>query len=109
MTTHVLLTVSWLLGLIPALLLAGLYVWRIGWPRADNPAGRAMLALLGVTNVTYLLSVLVLIWPWLFLGPAGLTIRIGSRLAVAAVLWNLLRLFLRAQRAGRRADREDAS
>lgn len=108
MTSHVLLTISWLLGLIPAAVLLGLYLWRIGWPRKSNPAGRAMVGLLTVVNATYVLSVLILVWPWLFLGTGGLTIRIGSRMAVAAVLWNLLRLFLRAQRAGRRADREDA-
>lgn len=102
MTSHLLLTVSWLLGLFPSVLLLGLYIWRTGWPTRANPAGRAMVALLGVTTATYLLSVMILIWPWMFRGTGGLTIRIGSRLAVAAVLWNLLRLFLRAQRAGRR-------
>lgn len=101
MTLHVLLTVSWLAGLIPAAVLLGLYLWRVGVPGPDNPAGRAMVGLLGVTNATYLLSVLVLVAPGLFVGDGGQVLRVGSRLAVAAVLWNLLRLFLLAQRAGR--------
>lgn len=107
MTMHVLLTISWLLGLIPAAVLLAMYLWRIGVPREDNPAGRAVVGLLGVTNATYLLSVLVLVWPALFMGIGGQALRVGSRLAVAAVLWNLLRVFLLAQRAGRRKEREN--
>lgn len=98
---NVLLTLAWVAGLIPAAVLLGLYLWRIGWPGPDNPGGRALVGLLTVTNLTYGLSVIVLLLPEWFHDTIGSWVRVLSRLAVAAVLWNLLRVFLIAQRQPR--------
>ncbi len=102
MTGHLLLTISWALGLMPSAGLLVAYIWRVGWPGKDNPGGRAVVALTSVLTMTYLLTVVALVAPSLFNGGLGVTFKVCARLAVAAVIWNLLRLFVRAQRAGRR-------
>jgi hypothetical protein len=94
-------TVSFVVGLVPAAVLWVLYGLRTDW--RETQAGRAMFALISVFAVSYLLTVVVLLVPGWFHETAGIWVRIVIRLAVAAVLWNLLRLFLKAQRSGRRA------
>lgn len=96
----VLLVVSFFLGLIPAVLLWVLYWSRTRWEETD--AGKAFFALLAVTALSYLSSVLALVWPDFFQDtPAGVWLRIITRFAIAAVLLNLLRIFFKAQREGR--------
>jgi hypothetical protein len=97
---RVLLVVSFFAGLIPAVILWALYWSRTRWEESD--AGKAFFALLAVTALSYLSSVLALVWPDFFSDTAaGLWLRIVVRFAIAAVLLNLLRLFFRAQREGR--------
>lgn len=102
---RVLFTVAFVAGLIPAVLLWVLYGTRTRWWATD--AGWVVFALVSVTAVTYLVSAATLLWPEFFAagevpesGP-GLWIRIATRFAVAAVLWALFRLFVRAQREDR--------
>ena len=100
-----LLTVSFVAGLIPAVLFVIQYAWRSEW-RA-TPAGRAIMGLMSVIAGTYSLTVFALIWPAFFLGPAGVPLLIIIRLIIAAVLWNLWWVLRKAQRGdvdrGRRA------
>lgn len=104
---RVLLTISLFAGLIPAVLLWAGYGLRTRFWETD--AGRAFFALISVTAVTYVLSTATVLWPEFFAagevpptGP-GLLIRVLTRYAIAGVLWNLLRLFVKAQREGRSA------
>jgi len=99
-TSTLLTTVSFVVGLVPVVILWVLYGLRTAW--RETQAGRAMFALISVFAVSYLLTVVVLLLPGWFREPAGIWVRLIIRLAVAAVLWNLLRLFLKAQRNGRR-------
>lgn len=94
-----LLTASFVAGLIPSVVLLVLYSARTRfWATA---AGQAFFALIGVTALSYLLSVLALAVPGIFADTGGTWVRIVLRFAIALVLWNLLRLFFRAQREGR--------
>lgn len=105
--TSALITVSFILGLVPVAILWLLYGVRTQW--RETQAGRAMFALITVTAVSYLLSVVVLLLPGWFHDTVGIWFRIVTRLAVAGGLWNLLRLFLKAQRHGRRPNTTDSS
>jgi hypothetical protein len=91
-----LLLITFLAGLIPAVLFTLLYARRSAW--RSTSAGRAIMSLMSVTAVTYLSSVLTLVWPDFFRAEAGVWLRVGIRVAVAAVLWNLLAVLLRSQR-----------
>jgi hypothetical protein len=102
---RVLLVVSFVAGLIPSVLLLVGYGLRTRFWETD--AGKGFFALVAVTASSYLLSLLTLIWPAFFAagevpptGP-GLWIRVAIRFAIALVLWNLLWLFVKAQRQGR--------
>lgn len=94
-----LLTASFVAGLIPAVILLVLYSARTRWWVTE--AGQAFFALIGVTAGSYLLSVLALVLPSIFTETGGVWVRVVLRFAIALVLWNLLRLFFRAQREGR--------
>lgn len=101
--TRILIPISFAIGFVPVAILAVLYGWRTDWKRSDpdtREAGRGMLYLFSTTAVSYGLSVAVLVSPWLQ-GQVGEWIRIGVRTAIGLVLWNVLRIFLKAQKSGR--------
>jgi len=98
-------TASFIAGLIPAVVLFILYAWKTPWRVKGNTAGRAMFLMILVFAASYGLSVIVLVAPGLFDDTSGQWIRIILRLAIAAVLWNLLRLFLTVQRRARDDER----
>lgn len=87
-----------MVGLFPILALTFLYGVKTNW-RA-TVAGRAVFYLMAVTTISYLMSVLVLLFPEWFVGSVGEFIRVATRVAIAGVFWNLLRLFILAQRSG---------
>ena len=93
---------SFVAGLVPAVLFVVLYGFRSYW--RTNPAGRAMFVLALVISTSYLVSVISLAWPEFFTNdPLGIWFRIASRLIIAATLWNLLRVLLRAQKQDKKA------
>lgn len=96
--TDVLIPLSFTVGFVPVATLAVLHGWKTEWRESD--AGRALFYLFSTTAASYGLSVCVLLIPWLQ-GEIGDWIRIGVRFAIALVLWNVLRIFLKAQRSGR--------
>lgn len=98
--SEILILVSFIAGLIPAMLLLYLYGVRTAW-RA-TVAGRAVFALVAMMATSYGLSVITLIFPQFFLEENGEWFRILVRFIIAAVMWNLLLLFLRAQGIGKR-------
>lgn len=98
--TESLILITFIAGLIPAMLLLVLYGLRTAW-RA-TVAGRAVFALVAVFATSYGLTVVTLIFPDFFLGEVGEWFRIMIRFAVAFVMWNLLLLFFRAQGIGKR-------
>lgn len=105
--TQTLLTVSFVAGLVPALLFVAQYAHRSDW--RGTPAGKAIMGLMSVIAATYTLTVFALIWPSFFLSGTGTVLRIVIRLIIAAVLWNLWRVLRKAQRedatSGGRAER----
>lgn len=103
MTEH-LMTASFALIIAPALIML---VMMLGtdWNRRDNPGGRAIVGTLFVVVGSSLVSIFVLILPEAAAGAVAVWIRIGVRLAGAAVMWSILALYLRAQREGRAAVR----
>jgi hypothetical protein len=100
-----LVLLSFLAGLIPAMTLAVLYGLKVNWN--NSMAGRAIFYLIMVTAASYLLSTVVLAWPHWFTEELGVIFRLVIRFAIAAVLWNLLRLYLRAQKEGREIDHSE--
>jgi len=96
--TRVLIPLSFAVGFVPVAILAVLYGWRTTWKATDT--GKAMFLLFTTTAVSYGLSVAVLLIPW-FRGEIGEWVRIVVRVAIGLVLWNVLRVFLKAQRSGR--------
>jgi hypothetical protein len=96
----VLILISFIAGLIPAILLLILYGFRTAWQA--TVAGRAVFALVAVLAVSYGLTVLTLLYPEFFLGEGGEWFRISVRAIIAAVMWNLLFLFFRAQGIGKK-------
>jgi hypothetical protein len=98
--TDVLVFLSFVAGLLPAVLLLYFYGLRTAWN--TSVAGRAVFYLIAVTAASYSLSVLTLAFPHFFHDEVGQWFRIVSRTLIAGVLWNLLRLFFRAQGFGRR-------
>lgn len=97
-----LIKASFLIGLAPAALLLILYGFRTNWEATS--AGRAVFALVSVTFCSYALSTMTLFWPQYFReSQCGVYVRIAGRVIIALVIWNLLFVFLRAQRAGRSA------
>lgn len=104
--TDALLTAAFVLIIVPSVwLLAGML--RTDWDAPDNPGGKAMVALLAVIVGSALIPLLVLLVPSWARDPAGEWLRIGARLAFAAVMWNMLRLRLRTQhQSGRRRKRQ---
>jgi hypothetical protein len=93
---HTLLTVSFVAGLIPAVLFVAQYAFRSEW-RA-TPAGRAVMALMGVIAASYALGVVALVRPTFFLEATGLYVALAIRLIIAVVLWNLWWVLWKAQR-----------
>jgi hypothetical protein len=94
----------WLLGsfvamLVPAVILLVLYGVRTRfWGSAT---GWAFFWMIVTVVVSTGLSLVSLVWTEWATSTAGYVVRTGSRFAIAAVLWNLLRVFLKAQRSGR--------
>jgi hypothetical protein len=104
--TETWILLSFIAGLIPAGILLFMYGARTAW--SETIAGRAIFYLVAVTVGGYLLSVATLIWPEIFRQGMGEVFRIIGRFIIAAVLWNLLFLFFRAQGFGRsKQTRED--
>jgi len=97
--TNVFVLLSFVAGLIPALILLVMYGFRTDWK--GNPGGQVIFSLIVITVASYSLSVATLAWPSVFHGETGERIRIAGRLLIAAGLWNLLRLFFMAQGIGR--------
>lgn len=94
--TDILILASFLAGLIPAAILLVLHGTRTDW--YSTTAGRLVFSLIAVIVGTYTLTVLTLVFPDTFHNDPGEWLRIVGRLFMAVVLWNLLKLFLRAQR-----------
>lgn len=94
---HVLITLSFVACLVPAVLLLIVYGLRSRWEQSAE--GRAFMRLFAITVVGFALSVVVTAEPHWFHGAGfGNWVRIIVRFAIAGVLWDLLRLILRAQR-----------
>ena len=91
-------TVSFVAGLIPAVMLAVMHARR-SW--RDNPAGRVLMVLFTVFAASYTMSVTVLLIPDVFRDTAGEWFRIVFRFALAGALWNLVRLYRNALRSGK--------
>lgn len=102
--TDVLVFLSFITGLVPSVLLLYFYGLRTRWN--SSVAGRAVFYLIAVTAASYALSVLTLAFPGFFHDEVGQWFRIISRVMIAGVLWNLLRLFFRAQGFGLRRSRQ---
>lgn len=90
-----LILASFVLGMIPLAVLAGRYAWLGNW--RSSSTGRAFMYLFLVFLVWAGLSVITLIWPDQMRGEVGEWIRITIRFATDGVLWNVLRVFLKAQ------------
>ena len=96
---NALLTLSFVAGLIPATVLFIAYGVFTPWERTS--AGRVLFALVAVFEVSYLISVVTLLFPAVFKDTeGGVLIRVVIRFAVAGVLWGLLWLFVRQRRRG---------
>lgn len=93
----ILLTISFIVGSIPAMILFVMYGFGTKWQATS--AGRVVFALVTVIMTTYLLTALTLLFPKV-LGDSGLggVVRLSIRVAVDVVLWALLWLFRKAQR-----------
>lgn len=98
--TESLILITFIAGLLPAILLLILYGLRTAW--SATVAGRAVFALVAVMATSYGITVLTLIFPQFFLEEHGEWLRIFIRAIIAAVMWNLLFLFFRAQGIGKR-------
>ena len=94
-TRDILILVSFVLGLIPVLLLTVMYAWKANWKTTST--GRAVFALFVVFSIWAVLSVLTLTWPDALRGEIGEWARIVIRLITDLVLWNIFRVFMRAQ------------
>jgi hypothetical protein len=90
-----LVLISFIAGLVPALLLLTMYGIRVDW-RATY-TGRTIFYLFLVITTTYSVTVLFLLFPEHFEKDGGLWFRILVRLAIASALWKLFLLFLKAQ------------
>lgn len=95
---------SFAAGFIPAALLVGLYGFRTDWWKSFT--GRVLFGLIITTAISYGFTIMVLVWPDFWNDDRGELIRVIVRFVVAAVLWGLLAVFVRAQRRGRRAAEE---
>lgn len=101
---HFLLTISFIAGLVPIVLVWVVYGTRSRW--SGSSAGRNMFLLFAASTASYAVSTVVLLEPRWFVGTAaGNWLRIGIRFAIAAVFWNMLRLVIKAQRADKSAGR----
>lgn len=85
-------------GALPAnALVVRYWFWTPDW--RGTSTGWVLMSLFIVTAISFNLSVLVLLFPDTFKdGGLGLTLRLLIRWSIAAVLWALLVLLLRAQR-----------
>ena len=94
------ITASFIAGLIPAVALFIGYGLLTDWWKTFT--GRVLFGLIATITVSYALSSFTLLWPGFWHGPGELT-RVLIRFAVAAVLWGLWAVWVRARRAGRRS------
>jgi hypothetical protein len=94
--TEILILASFVIGLIPATLLFVSYA-RTRWYATET--GKVLFSLFLVTALSYGLSVVVLALPDVFHDSGGEWFRIISRTIIAGVLWNMYRLFKKAQRS----------
>lgn len=95
---NLLITLAFVAGLVPSILLMILYGFRTRW--SGTHAGRALFSLILVIVVSYSSSVLILLRPEWFAGSGGKTFRLVIRVGIALALWYLLYVFYRAQRGG---------
>ena len=100
------ITASFVAGLIPAVALLIGYGLLTDWWKTFT--GRVLFGLIAVTAVSYGLSSFTLLWPGFWQGPGELA-RVIIRFAVAAVLWGLWAVWVRARRAGRPTPRSVAA
>lgn len=89
-------------GFIPAVILLVLYGTRTRW--YGTIQGRALFSLFLMMVVSYLISLAVILFPEPFSSGFWFVVRNVSRFAIALALWNMLRIFLKAQAAGRSKD-----
>lgn len=92
---QVLLKLSILAGALPAVLLLAGYLVHVKWQATSM--GRLIVTLMSITVVSYVTSSVVVLHPGWFTPAAGDWIRIGIRLAIAAALWAVLAVFIKAQ------------
>jgi hypothetical protein len=85
-------------GFVPVLLLTIRHGLQTKW--RETPAGRSMFYLFASTTFSYGLTLTVLFFPDFFRGEAGEWVRIVLRLLIGAVLWNVYRIFVKAQKSG---------
>jgi hypothetical protein len=99
------LALSFVIGAILSNLLVAQYGWGSRW--RESVTGRVLLSLFAVIAVSYDLTVLAIFLPHIFDGGPGLTVRIGARLAIDAVLAGMYVLLVRAQRRDRTLEAEE--
>ncbi len=94
-----LLITSYVIGFIPNVLLLWKYGFRTAWETSTT--GRALFALFSIVFFNYVLQIVTTLFPGFFHSWPGVIIRVVIRLAIAAVLFNLYRVFRKAQRDNR--------
>jgi FtsH-binding integral membrane protein len=95
-----LIIVSYVAGAIPCFLLLWEYGFKTRWE--TSAAGRALFALFVIVAANYVLQLGTSLAPGFFHSWFGVAIRVGVRLAIAAAMWNMYRVFRKAQRVNRR-------
>lgn len=100
-----LLIASFITALVPSVILLALYGFRTRFWSSET--GWAFFWLIVVVVASYGLSLVSLIFGEWANSDGGMWVRALSRFGIAAVLWNLLRVFLRAQRRGTLAHERD--
>jgi hypothetical protein len=91
---------SFIIGLVPMVVLLGLYAARTPWRVRNNPAGKAMLALFIASVGGNVLSVATVVFPEWGQSMGGQWVRIIGRTVIGLVFWGLLWVFRKAQQAG---------
>ena len=90
-----LLLISFVAGLVPALVFTGLYAVRSAW--SSTAAGRAVMTLMFVITATYLSGVFTILFPEFFRDEPGIFLRIIVRGFCAVALIRMCAVLLKAQ------------